>query len=141
FEGEGEGRHRGEEERKKKEEGREEQQTTGKFCDKSEKMLHRRWGRKQPPVAKELSEEGASVIIQSPENHFFRPLEITGSTSGEIQQVYGEVRSVNSEIRPMNSEVRPAMRGPGTDEYNEYQKRWVVSHLARLFNVLKLDTP
>ncbi|MED6187193.1 hypothetical protein PIB30_074132, partial [Stylosanthes scabra] len=57
---EGEGRHRGEEERKKKEEGREEQQTTGKFCDKSEKMLRRRWGRKQPPVTKELPEEGVT---------------------------------------------------------------------------------
>ncbi|MED6177638.1 hypothetical protein PIB30_100022 [Stylosanthes scabra] len=112
---EGEGRHRGEEERKKKKKeeerrGRkkggvqeEEQQTTGKFCDKSEKMLRRRWGRKQPPVAKELPEEGASVTMQSPENHSFRPLEITGSTSGEIQPVYREVRPVNSEIRPMNS--------------------------------------
>ncbi|MED6205986.1 hypothetical protein PIB30_022727, partial [Stylosanthes scabra] len=77
---EGEGRHRGEEERKKKKKkeeerrGRkkgsaqeEEQQTAGKFCDKSEKMLRRRWGRKQPPVAKELPEEGASMTIQSPE--------------------------------------------------------------------------
>ncbi|MED6128132.1 hypothetical protein PIB30_094716, partial [Stylosanthes scabra] len=82
----------------------EKQQITGKFCEKSEKMLRRRWGRKQPPVAKELPEEGASVTIQSPKNHFFRPLEITGSTSGEIQSVYREVRPVNSEIRPMNSE-------------------------------------
>ncbi|MED6171213.1 hypothetical protein PIB30_038641, partial [Stylosanthes scabra] len=86
-------------------------------------MLRCRWGRKQPPVPNELPEEGASVTIQSPENHSFRPLEITGSTSGEIQPVYREVRPVNSEIRPMNSEVRPAIpRGPGTDEYNEYQK-------------------
>ncbi|MED6164056.1 hypothetical protein PIB30_086061 [Stylosanthes scabra] len=53
-------------------------------------MLRRRWVRKQPPVAKELPEEGASVTIQSPENHSFRPLEITGSTSGEIQSVYRE---------------------------------------------------
>ncbi|MED6198993.1 hypothetical protein PIB30_071825, partial [Stylosanthes scabra] len=28
-------------------------------------MLRRRWGRKQPPVAKELPEEGASLTIQS----------------------------------------------------------------------------
>ncbi|MED6114534.1 hypothetical protein PIB30_081163, partial [Stylosanthes scabra] len=53
-------------------------------------MLRRRWRRKQPPVAKELPEEGASVTIQSPENHSFCALEITGSISGEIQPVYRE---------------------------------------------------
>ncbi|MED6139544.1 hypothetical protein PIB30_084816, partial [Stylosanthes scabra] len=102
-------------------------------------MLHRRWERKQPPAAKELPEEGASVTIQSLENHSFRPLEITGSTSGEMQPVYRVVRPLNSEIRPMNSEVRPAIpSGPGTDEYNEYQKRCLLHTLFSLILLIIL---
>ncbi|MED6153806.1 hypothetical protein PIB30_105612, partial [Stylosanthes scabra] len=105
--------------RRKEEEGREEQQTTGKFCDKSDPS----------PLGKETTTGGQGTTggrcfddYTVTGKYSFFPLEITGSTSGEIQPVYREVRPVNSEIRPMNSEVRPAMRGPGTDEYNEYQK-------------------